>query len=199
MKKFKDMTGQVFHNLKVISFCEVKNTNAVWLCECLICGNKTPVTRPNLRSGNTKDCGCMKSEKLSESSIVHGMSKTPTWNSWNKMNRRIRLGEKHSKIYGMIDIENRWVESFENFLADMGERPKGKTLDRIDNTKGYFKDNCRWATQSEQNRNKSTNVILTYQGKTMCAIDWAKEIGIHRDTIRKRLKRNLPIEQVLKK
>lgn len=99
----------------------------------------------------------------------------------------------------MIDIENRWVESFENFLADMGERPKGKTLDRIDNTKGYFKDNCRWATQSEQNRNKSTNVILTYQGKTMCAIDWAKEIGIHRDTIRKRLKRNLPIEQVLKK
>ena len=199
MKKFKDMTGQVFHNLKVISFCEVKNTNAVWLCECLICGNKTPVTRPNLRSGNTKDCGCMKSEKLSESKTIHGMSRTPTWNSWNKMNNRIRLGEKHSKIYGMIDIENRWVESFENFLADMGERPKGKTLDRIDNTKGYFKDNCRWATQSEQNRNKSTNVILTYQGKTMCAIDWAKEIGIHRDTIRKRLKRNLPIEQVLKK
>jgi hypothetical protein len=199
MKKFKDMTGQVFHNLKVISFCEVKNTNAVWLCECLICGNKTPVTRPNLRSGNTKDCGCMKSEKLSESKTIHGMSRTPTWNSWNKMNNRIRLGEKHSKIYGMIDIENRWVESFENFLADMGERPKGKTLDRIDNTKGYFKDNCRWATQSEQNRNRSTNVILTYQGKTMCAIDWAKEIGIHRDTIRKRLKRNLPIEQVLKK
>jgi hypothetical protein len=199
MKKFKDMTGQVFHNLKVISFCEIKNTNAVWLCECLICGNKTPVTRPNLRSGNTKDCGCMKSEKLSESKTIHGMSRTPTWNSWNKMNNRIRLGEKHSKIYGMIDIENRWVESFENFLADMGERPKGKTLDRIDNTKGYFKDNCRWATQSEQNRNRSTNVILTYQGKTMCAIDWAKEIGIHRDTIRKRLKRNLPIEQVLKK
>lgn len=199
MKKFKDMTGQVFHNLKVISFCEIKNTNAVWLCECLICGNKTPVTRPNLRSGNTKDCGCMKSEKLSESKTIHGMSRTPTWNSWNKMNNRIRLGEKHSKIYGMIDIDNRWVESFENFLADMGERPKGKTLDRIDNTKGYFKDNCRWATQSEQNRNRSTNVILTYQGKTMCAIDWAKEIGIHRDTIRKRLKRNLPIEQVLKK
>ena len=93
MKKFKDMTGQVFHNLKVISFCEVKNTNAVWLCECLICGNKTPVTRPNLRSGNTKDCGCMKSEKLSESKTIHGMSRTPTWNSWNKMNNRIRLGE----------------------------------------------------------------------------------------------------------
>jgi hypothetical protein len=199
MKKFKDMTGQVFHNLKVISFCEIKNTNAVWLCECLICGNKTPVTRPNLRSGNTKDCGCMKSEKLSESKTIHGMSRTPTWNSWNKMNNRIRLGEKHSKIYGMIDIENRWVESFENFLADMGERPKGKTLDRIDNTKGYFKDNCRWATQSEQNRNRSTNVILTYQGKTMCAIDWSKEIGIHPNTIRRRLKRNLPIEQVLKK
>lgn len=192
----KDISGEKYNNLTVLRFNQVKNTNSHWICRCELCGNETEVSRPNLRSGNTKDCGCRKSEKIRESSKSHGQSKTPTWNTWSKMRRRIRLGAKHSPIYGKIDIDPRW-KKFEVFLKDMGERPEGKTLDRIDNTKGYWKHNCRWATQAEQNRNRSSNVILTYKGKTMCAIDWAKEIGISRDTISRRLKRGLPIEKVL--
>ena len=81
----------------------------------------------------------------------------------------------------------------------MGERPEGCSIDRIDNTKGYYKENCRWATQREQCRNKSNNVILTYNGLTMCATDWSEYLGINTDTIRRRLKRGLSIESVLKK
>lgn len=191
-----NLEGQLFNNLRVIKMTQVKNTNSHWLCECLLCGNLTEVSRPNLKSGNTQDCGCTKSQKISAKLIRHGQSKSSTWNSWFSMKKRISLGEKHSKIYGQITIDPSW-DVFENFLRDMGERPKGMTIDRIDNTKGYFKENCKWSTQAEQNRNRSNNVILTFDGKSMCATDWASHIGIHRDTIRRRIKRGLPIEKVL--
>jgi hypothetical protein len=196
MKKIVDLTGGVFNNLKVINFSQVRNKNSHWLCECLLCGNLTEVSRPNLRSGNTQDCGCTKSEKISAKISRHNQSKSSTWNTWSSMRRRIRIGERHSKIYGEINMDDSW-NTFENFLKDMGERPKGMSIDRIDNNKGYFKENCRWATQAEQNRNRSTNVILDFKGKLMCATDWAKEIGVHRDTIRRRIKRGLPIEKIL--
>ena len=109
------------------------------------------------------------------------------------------MGGEHHSTYENMYIDPRWVESFEAFFEDMGERPEGKTIDRIDNSKGYYKENCRWATQAEQNRNRSSNVMLTHKGKTMCAVDWAKEIGVHRDTIRRRLKKGLPLEKVLTK
>ena len=198
MKKVIDLKGEIFNNLKVIEFKEIKNSNSHWICECLLCGSNTIVSRPNLRSGNTTDCGCIKSKKLSLASIKHGRSSSRTWKSWTRMRRRLRMGTKHSPIYGKIKMQDSW-NSFENFLLDMGERPEGMTLDRIDNTKGYYKENCRWATQAEQNRNRSTNVILTFDGKSMCATDWALEIGIHRDTIRRRIKRGLPIEKVLER
>jgi len=196
MGKVKDMTGDQYNSLVVLRFSRNKNNNSHWICSCLLCGNETEVSRPNLRSGNTKDCGCQKSKKIKDAVTTHGYSRNPTWSTWSKMRKRIKDGAKHSPVYGNIDIDPRWND-FEVFLKDMGERPNGKTLDRIDNTKGYWKHNCRWATQAEQNRNRSSNVILTYDGKTMCATDWANEIGIHRDTIRRRLKRGLPIEKVL--
>jgi hypothetical protein len=194
----KDITDITFNNLKVIKYSKTKNKNSHWICECLICGSFTEVSRPNLRSGNTKDCGCMRSHKISEISTTHGKSKTPTWSSWSKMKSRIKKGSEHSPIYGKINMDESW-NSFENFLKDMGERPKGMTIDRIDNTKGYYKWNCRWATQYQQNRNRSTNIIINFEGESLCASDWAKKIGIHRDTIRRRLKRGLSIDKVLTK
>lgn len=191
-----DLIGKTFNNLEVIGFEKVSNTNTHWNCKCLICGSITVVSRPNLKSGNTTDCGCMRSKKISDVNKTHGQSNSSTWKSWSRMRRRLRMGAKHSPIYGKIKMQDSW-NSFENFLLDMGERPEGMTLDRIDNEKGYYKENCRWATQAQQNRNRSTNVILTFDGKSMCATDWASEIGIHRDTIRRRIKRGLPIEKVL--
>lgn len=196
MDKIKDMKGQTHGNLLVLHFSRIRNTNAHWICKCLLCNNTAEVSRPNLLSGNTQDCGCMRSTKLSKARTRHGMVNSGAWKSWSKMKRRIKLGEKHSAIYGKIGIDPRW-HVFENFLEDMGERPKGMTLDRIDNTKGYHKDNCRWATQAEQNRNRGSNVNITHNGITMCANDWAEKLGIHSDTIRRRMNRGLPVDKVL--
>ena len=125
------------------------------------------------------------------------MSKTPTLRYWSKMKSRIASGANHSPIYGEIDICDEW-SSFESFYRDMGDRPEGCTLDRINNKKGYSKENCRWATQKEQCRNRSTNVMISFLGKTMCVHDWAKELGLNRSTIRGRMVKGLPISEVLK-
>jgi hypothetical protein len=196
MDRIKNMVGEKYSNLVVLEFSCVKNNNSHWICYCEICGNKTEVSRPNLRSGNTKDCGCRRSEKISSAHKKHGYSKSPTWSSWLKLRQRVIT--KKNKTYASITYDKRW-DNFELFLEDMGERPEGHSIDRIDNTKGYYKENCRWATHKEQCRNKSNNVILTFNGKTMCAIDWANEIGLHRDTIRRRIKKGLSIENILKK
>lgn len=196
MSGIKSIVGERYSNLTVLEFSQTKNNNSHWICRCEICGSKTEVSRPNLRSGNTKDCGCMRSEKLSKVNTKHGYAKSPTWSSWSKLRQRIKT--KKNKTYASIDYDKRW-DSFDLFLQDMGERPNGHSIDRIDNTKGYYKENCRWATQKEQCRNRSSNVIINFNGKSMCASDWALEIGIHRDTIRRRIKKGLPIESILKK
>lgn len=196
--KHYDIAGQTYNNLLVLKHQGSKNGNSLWLCECLLCGNNTIVTRPNLRSGNTKDCGCQKNLKISGARSTHKLSKTPTYKSWLSMRKRIKEGAAHSKVYGTIDIDPKW-QDFMAFYEDMGERPKKHSLDRIDNTKGYYKENCRWATQAMQNRNRSTNVLITYNGITKCMTDWSNELGIHRSVIRRRLDRNLPPELVLKK
>lgn len=79
-------------------------------------------------------------------------------------------------------------ESFVVFLADMGRCPEGKTLDRVNNELGYSKSNCRWATRSEQQRNTSRNVVITYQGETRTLEEWSEKLGINRTTLKYRLK-----------
>ena len=137
-----------------------------WNCIC-DCGKKSKVDGSKLRSGETKSCGCLVSELQSERAIKrntkHGHNKvgrqSPTHKSWTAMLHRCRA-PKYSdyKNYGGrgITVCERW-KVFENFLADMGERPKGKTLDRIDVNGNYEPSNCRWATLSEQQRNKRCN------------------------------------------
>lgn len=102
-----------------------------------------------------------------------------------------------------IRVCERWqtgqpnAQGFWNFLNDMGERPTGFTLDRIDNDGDYTPENCRWVNRTEQQRNRKNNIMLTYRGKTQCAKDWATELGLHDTTVARRLRRGLPIEQVL--
>lgn len=96
-----------------------------------------------------------------------------------------------------IAVCQRWQESFEAFLADMGEPPPDHSLDRIDNDGPYSPENCRWATNNQQARNKSTNRVLTYQGKSQTLAEWAEELGLPRNTIQTRLRLGWSVERAL--
>ena len=152
------MIGQRFGRLVVISLDSVRKERRWWLCLC-DCGSKTAVMTKRLTSGHTRSCGCLRSEIHAEkcrSRATHRLTKTRTYKSWLSMKERcLNPNATRYPDYGAkgITICERWASSFEGFLADMGERPVGKTLDRIDGTKGYEPSNCRWATYAEQTYN----------------------------------------------
>lgn len=125
-------------------------------CKC-DCGNEIEVRLSKINSGWTKSCGCLQKEVNLKRITTHGMRNTSTYLSWVAMKARcLRKSQDNFKYYGGrgIKICQRWLESFEDFLEDMGERPKDKTLDRIDNEKDYYKSNCKWSTMKEQCSNR---------------------------------------------
>jgi hypothetical protein len=123
-----------------------------WLCECECGARRTVVHGKHLRSGSITSCGCHRRDK----STTHGRSRTPIHNEWKQMRQRCQNPNNVSFVdYGGrgITVCERW-ESFENFYADMGDRPDGMTLGRIDNNGNYEPANCRWETYSQQNINR---------------------------------------------
>ena len=97
-----------------------------------------------------------------------------------------------------IEVCKRW-HSFENFYADMGNRPKGMSIDRIDNNGNYEHGNCKWSTPEEQAHNTSRNVNITLGGKTLCISEWARETGISKELIRSRFNKGLSPDKCLEK
>jgi len=129
------------------------------------------------------------------------MSRTPTHQCWSDLKQRCyNTNCKKYPIYGGrgIKVCDRWLESFSNFLEDMGEKPKGFTLDRVDNNGDYSKENCRWATPKEQALNRRTNRLITFNGQTKTITEWAHELGIFHNGLSKRLK-TMPLEKALSK
>lgn len=139
-----------------------------WKCIC-DCGNEVKVRASCLASGNTKSCGCLQKDAVSKTGKInkgnkhrqtHGMTKTPEYDAWRHMKDRCsNPNVKNYKNYGErgIIICQRWLNSFENFLEDMGPKPFPKilySLDRIDNDGNYEPGNCKWSTRSQQQRNR---------------------------------------------
>lgn len=160
-----ERTGLRYGRLTVIRMFDKVCGRPRWLCQC-DCGNTNVATGANLTSGRSTSCGCLRTERVIAAKRVHGHGhparRSPTYKSWRAMIDRCSLPKRHNwNNYGGkgIKVCARW-QSFANFLADMGERPPGHTLDRIDSARDYEPSNCRWATQEQQsaNRNFSAHV-----------------------------------------
>lgn len=160
-KRIEVPQGTRFGRLVVVGNGPTKNKRRSMTCIC-DCGATTEPLLQTLRRGDARSCGCQMSSGL----LRHGHSKkghySPTWRSWQAMKARCLNSKHHAwPNYGGrgISICGRWLNSFENFLADMGERPTGTSLDRINNDGNYEPGNCRWATPSQQiaNRRKSAS------------------------------------------
>lgn len=134
-------------------------------------------------------------------SIFRAPTQTPTYRSWASMWYRCMCPDSTSyKNYGGrgILVHLRWL-NYQLFVADMGERPVGTSLDRIDPTKGYFPSNCRWATRKVQGRNKRNLHYLTIDGERKCLADWEEHHGLPNGILRQRIKLNWPIERLFSK
>src|SRR4051812_1219565 len=180
--------------------------NAQVSCRC-DCGREKIVRVSHLTSGAVVSCGCVRAETSLKNvpppthGHCAGAKPSDTYASWAAMIDRCRR-PSHSAYanYGGrgIRVCARW-EAFENFLADMGERPPAGTIERRDTNGNYEPSNCRWATRKEQGRNRRTNRLLTVGGATKCIAAWSEETGINRTTIRQRLVRGWSAEQALGK
>lgn len=204
-RKKQPIIGRRFGRLTAVALHHKNGTSRYIECKC-DCGNTKVVLSSNLSTGKTQSCGCLYREMLAvhlpmlhEGIRKHGRSQTGAYSSWKKMVARCVDSSNHAwKDYGGrgIQVCERWLV-FENFYEDMGERPPRMTIDRIDANGNYEPGNCRWATRTEQNRNKRNNVRLAYQGRTELLVDWAKELGVSHQVLEGRLRRGWTIEETL--
>lgn len=194
-----DLKGRQFGRLSVTREAEGYRSpggqlHRQWLCLCA-CGETAKVRQQHLLNGHTESCGCASRD----SHTTHGMSKTPAYRSWKSMMSRCYsekdIGWKHYGGRG-IGVCDRWHD-FLNFASDMGQPPKGMSIDRIDPDGDYGPGNCRWADRLTQSNNRRSNVRLYFRGKEMTIAEWAREIGVSAETLKRRIDKGWPTEDAL--
>jgi hypothetical protein len=173
----------------------IEDAGRRWLCVC-DCGTTRRVIRSDLLAGRSRNCGCIRREKarnpVTRNAVRHGRTGTPEFTAWIEMRRRCRPSSRvdYPRWGGRgIQVCERW-QLFENFYADMGDRPDGCTLDRIDNSGHYEPGNVRWATKREQARNRRTNRFVIVKGEPMTIAEAAERFGVPATTIQSRLRHN---------
>lgn len=194
-----DRTGRVYSRLTVVSEASKpegsKRTNRQWLCRCE-CGVMKVVDGADLSRGDVRSCGCFKVEKATK----HGKKGSRVYGIWAGMKKRI-LNPKEPCYprYGGagLEIEEDW-KSFEAFYADMGDPPTERhSLDRVENSLGYIRGNCRWATPEEQMNNTKKNRFYEFDGESLTVAQWARKVGIRPHTLFMRLAYGWEFERAL--
>lgn len=200
----KNLVGMRFGRLVVTKFVGYREhqhsvRRSLWECVC-DCGKAHITTAKMLRSGSPSSCGCLQRDAASKTAKTHGMSRTKIYKVWTSM--RLRCSNPNDQgwhRYGArgITVCKEWDESFDKFYKDMGDAPDGHSVDRIDNDGPYSKDNCRWATKSEQGDNTRVTRRITHLGKTQSLRQWCKELNIHYTTALERIKKyNLTTDEI---
>lgn len=189
--KTLDVAGKRFGRLIAINIFS-KGARTRWLCKC-DCGAETIVCLQDLRNGHTQSCGCYQKQRVIETQRLYDPSLRSEYIIWKHMIYRCTnqqdIGYKYYGAKG-IAVCQEWIESFDKFVEDVGRRPNlSYTIDRIDNSLGYFPGNVRWATRKQQMRNTSRNVFLTHSGKTLCQADWASIIGLDSGGMSRRVRK----------
>lgn len=207
MYKIKDFSGLKFGELTVIERADNTPAGSTrWKCQCS-CGNYNLVTGGDLKRGHSVSCGCKRIEAITIKRTIHGHSTklkhTSEYRTWASMksrcNNKNATGYKHYGGRG-IKYDPRW-DIFANFIEDMGFKPSVfHSIDRIDYDGNYTKENCRWATDTEQARNKSSNNYMDYKGVRYPTIsDLAEAYNLNEDRIRSRLALGWNINQCVER
>lgn len=197
-----DLTGKKFGKLEVVRFSHKNERHELfWLCRCL-CGTEKTMRGNSIKSGRCVSCGCERKERARKANTVHGHTagykgtgkRSAEYGVWIKMKRRC-FDDKCPDYpdYGGrgITVCERWLV-FSNFLSDMGLRPSPEySIDRFPDQAGDYKPgNCRWATAKQQARNRKSNRLITYSGKTKCLTEWAEYFSVCESVLRWRIKKH---------
>jgi hypothetical protein len=192
MGKKIDIIGQTFGKLTAIEDVgKDKWRQLRWRCRCE-CGNYIVVVGGDLRRGNTLSCGCLQKDLVSRRMmprrvVVPRVLEYGVWASMKgRCNNKRDINYKHYGGRG-IKVCNRWLNGYENFMKDMGDRPEGLTLDRIDNNGNYEPSNCRWATRTEQQNNKRNNKHIVIHGITYTLKQASESFKIKYSCLRSRI------------
>lgn len=193
----KDITAKRFGSLVAVRFDHKVGKRSYWLFKC-DCGKEKVILKSNVIYGKQKACGCQMLR------IKHGLTNTRLHHIWIGM--KSRCYDKNKSCYRNyggkgIKVCDLWKNDFVpfyNWAMENGYK-KGLTIDRIDSTRDYCPENCRWVTRAEQNRNTSRNLMITYKGETRCLREMSRKYGIHWATISYRLKRGKPLDEVFRK
>jgi hypothetical protein len=199
-KPIKDHTGARFGKLLALSLVarDQRGQAHRWLFRC-DCGTQKTISVKSVVGGHTRSCGCLAKATIAARNTKHGLSRRHRreYRSWKDMRGRCNNPKNDDyPDYGGrgIRVCQRW-DDFAAFLADMGERPEGKTLDRIDVNGGYEPGNCRWADAKTQANNKRLNMRLTIGGASRTLQQWSEAHGVGRSTARWRLRQGWPLER----
>lgn len=207
MAVIKDLTGQRFGRLVAVSQAgKANNGNAKWLCKC-DCGGEKVVASWGLKSGQTQSCGCIKREQNTEMFATHGDSRkgnrTRLYNIWAGMKNRC-YNKRSAELYGKygkrgISVCNEWRESYTAFRewALSNGYNDSLTIDRIDPSGDYCPENCRWATQKQQQNNRTNNHYITFCGETKTMAEWGDLAGFGRSVLEHRLSRGWTVQDAL--